>query len=430
MFHVKHHHLVQDLFNVLLSTGYAGTVIQSVSHNKDKIRIELLLPYHVETADFEELLPNIKEEYNATDFKVVQRAGKYITVDFGKTNLSDVPFNTKYIHMDTLEIVLPSAFGECILDFADGSSCHMLNGGTTRMGKTYFLLYVCTMLYVQSRGEIGLFISTTKPKDFYPFEGLAKITKSQDEMSRTLDMIVKEYQRRDTLLNSPDLAKATDAKSVREKYPHMYKHFKPIFVVIDEYARFSDNSAIQDKVIELVETAGYVNVHIIIATQRPDGRTVLSPRIKANLLARICFTTTDSNNSILILDKEGAEKLGRKAGRAIYSDGEFNIIQVPELSYETAEALLNPFKGVDKHDDKLSNKSTQGHHDSELTEKIQSMYQKPVSPDGIQGKQQSNKRMQSNNEKTHSGWFRLANPKGTGKDISLHSKTSTNKDKE
>jgi DNA segregation ATPase FtsK/SpoIIIE-like protein len=175
------------------------------------------------------------------------------------------------------------------------------------MGKTSFLLYLCTILYLQTKGNSDLYITSTKAKDFYPFEGLVTINQTQEQFSTSLDALLTEYQHRNQLLYSPTLTKATDHKSVMKHYPTYAKHFQPIFVIIDEYARFSENKEIQKKVQELVETAGFVNIHIIISTQRPDARTVLNPRIKSNLLARICFTTTDKNNSIVILDQEGGK---------------------------------------------------------------------------------------------------------------------------
>jgi DNA segregation ATPase FtsK/SpoIIIE-like protein len=97
-------------------------------------------------------------------------------------------------------------------------------------------------------------------------------------------------------------------------------------------------------VTEIVETAGFVNIHVIIASQRPDASTVLRPRIRANLLARMAFTTADRKNSEVILDREGAEKLGKIAGRAILNDGGTDTIQVPFLDAVLCDRLLEPYR--------------------------------------------------------------------------------------
>jgi DNA segregation ATPase FtsK/SpoIIIE-like protein len=206
------------------------------------------------------------------------------------------------------------------------------------------------------------------------------IVRTADELEEMLDELILEYKARDMLLYTSAFEKATDAKSVRKHYPSKYSLFRPTFLIIDEYARFSDNKPIQRKVMELVESAGYVNIHVILSSQRPDAKTVLNPRIKANLLARICFTTSDSNNSLVILDTEGAEKLGKIQGRALFLDSDLTEVQVPYLDPQTAYDLLTPYrKDVSyEYTGKNLNESkeeTTGSTNSELTNKIQHLFE-------------------------------------------------------
>jgi DNA segregation ATPase FtsK/SpoIIIE-like protein len=379
--------------------------------------LQLQLPPQKEIADLDLLLNNLKEELKANDVRIVQRIGKRVTIEFGTHDLTNIDFDNKFLHPNTLKVELPSSFGSEIIDFEDGASCHTLNGGAPRMGKTLFLLYLSTILYHQNKGNIELYITSTKGKDFYPLMGLPNVyvsDENEDEISflKTLETIKDEYKRRNTLLYSPVLAKATDSKSVKKLYPHMYHHFKPIFVIIDEYARFNIQP-IHKLVAELVQTAGYVNVHIIIATQRPDARQTLPANIKMGLMTRICFRTADKNNSIVILDEEGAETLPNVKGRAILKDGEKNMIQVPYLSYEKCEELLKPFKGDNKNDEPHQ-ESDKGSTNTKLANKIQNLFKEPDSENFIQPEHQPDKRMQSNNETFINGWYRLASKEGKG----------------
>jgi hypothetical protein len=291
-----------------------------------------------------DILPNLKQEMNCLDVKIGSMNGKYVELIFGKHDIEDVPFIRDYLNMESLKISLISPFGKEIIDFEDGASCHMLNGGSPRMGKTFFLLYLSTMLYVQNHGNIKLYINSPKAKDFYPFQNIKNVHIADDfeSINDALNQMIDEYKARNKLLYSDELKKATDAKSVRKLYPHHFQLFKPMFLLIDEFGRFAQYNDIQEKVMELVETAGFVNVHVVVATQRPDARTVLRPRIKQGLQLRICFRVPDTNNSIVILDSEGAELLPTKEGRAILSDGDKKIIQVPFLDYPECEELLEP----------------------------------------------------------------------------------------
>lgn len=346
---MKRHPIVTKIHNVLLEKKFEGAWINEVIQEDATITVNLHIPEHKEIADLEKILPNLQQEVSATAVKLGKCKGKNVKILFGMKNLAlSIPFDVSMLREHTLQVVFPSAYGEYILDFEDGATCHLLNGGTTRMGKTCFLLYLATSLFLQNKGNLKLFISSAKLKDYFPFEGIPQVQMEKDEtgMNTMLGKIIKEYKRRDNLLYSSQLRKATDAKSVRKLYPEYYQEFEPIFLIIDEYARFAEFPAIQKAVTELVETAGFVNVHVIIASQRPDAGTVLRPRIRANLLCRLAFTTADKKNSEIILDKEGAEKLGKIAGRGLLLDSELHTIQVPYLDPMDCDKLLEPYRSV------------------------------------------------------------------------------------
>jgi hypothetical protein len=411
---MRRHPITKNLYRVLMAMGFEGTYIYQIIKYDYTLNAIIELPPNKEINDLIEILPNIQQQLKATDVKLGKLSGKKVIILFGLNKLDDVPFNNKYIHPDTLKIELPSSYGSSILDFSDGASCHLLNGGAPRMGKTMFLLYVATLLYIQTNQQIELHITSPKAKDFYPLFNLPNITISKDEIEfeSTLDNLITEYKIRNELLYSPQFKKATDAKSIKEHYPDKYYLFKPIFLIIDEYARFSDNRPIQKKVAELVQTAGYVNVHIIIATQRPDARNTLPANVKMGLMARICFKTADKNNSIVILDEEGAELLPNTKGRAILKDGDLNTVQVPHMTYDKCEQLLNPYRKELTNNDTTktptTNESTKRQINPILSNKIQNLFKESDSQIVLQPEQQPNQRNKQSNEASNNGWFRLA----------------------
>jgi hypothetical protein len=71
--------------------------------------------------------------------------------------------------------------------------------------------------------NIKVYINSPKAKDFYPFQGVKNVHIANDfeSINTALDLMIDEYKNRNTLLYSDVLKKATDAKSVRELYPHM-----------------------------------------------------------------------------------------------------------------------------------------------------------------------------------------------------------------
>lgn len=378
---VKRNPIIQRVHNVLLEKGFEGAWINKVYKEGEIMYMHLHLPEAKDYSELDKILPNLQQEVGATAVKYGKRSGKYVELLFGMRELHTINFDKSLLHPDSLQVEFPSAYGKHIIDFADGASCHMLNGGVTRMGKTCFLLYLATCIYLQNNGEVELYISSAKLKDYYPFEGLKGVwmEKDVDGFEKMLDAIIDMYKERNDLLYSPQFRKATDAKSIKKLYPESYHLFKPIFLIVDEYARFAETTAIQKKVTEIVETAGFVNVHVIIASQRPDATTVLKPRIRANLLCRLAFTTADKKNSEVILDREGAEKLGKIAGRGLLVDSDSHVIQIPYIEAPECDKLLEGYRNV---------KDQEGYNHTECTEKFQSVFAQSVSMVNMQGEQQ------------------------------------------
>jgi hypothetical protein len=411
MFGRKRHPIVKQIHNVLLEKKFEGAYINKVYGEEYTLVVNLHLPEHKERADLEKILPNLQQEMGATAIKLGKVSGKNFELLFGMRELENFTFDESMLIADTLQLKFPSAYGEAILDFEDGASCHMLNGGVTRMGKTCFLLYLATSIYLQNKGNIKLYISSAKLKDYYPFEGVQNVTMERDVqgMEYMLGDIIDEYKKRDTLLYSPSFQKATDAKSVRKLYLDKYDLFQPIFVIIDEYARFAESKIVQQMVTEIVETAGFVNIHVIIASQRPDASTVLRPRIRANLLARMAFTTADRKNSEVILDREGAEKLGKIAGRGILNDGDSQVIQVPYLDAVECYKLLEPYRK-----DVSDEQESEGYVDNQTPSQIQSAFSEPDSFDSLLGEFQSNKRSKPGFAEDVFGWEDTTDTEGKG----------------
>lgn len=414
VFLLRKNSITKRIFNVLLDKGFEGTYIHGIHRKDDVMTVNVHLPVHKEQSDLERILPNLQQEMGATAVKLGKTRGKYIEILFGMRKLEKIIFDTKLLHKDTLKVTFPSAYGQHVLDFEDGASCHLLNGGTTRMGKTCFLLYVATTIYVQNEGDVMLYISSAKLKDYYPFDDVPNVKMAKDisGVKTMLEQLLNEYKKRNNLLYSKSLRKATDAKSIRKLYPEQYFKFKPVFLIIDEYARFAKNDDIQDMVTELVETAGFVNIHVIIASQRPDATTVLKPRIRGNLLTRIAFTTADKKNSEIILDREGAENLGRIAGRGILIDSDTHIIQVPFLDVTKCDELLKPYK-LERID--IDDKEAEpGRINHEVTDKIQSMLSQSDSLLELQREQQPHQRSEQSVEAYEFEWSHSTDTEGKG----------------
>lgn len=83
-----------------------------------------------------------------------------------------------------------------------------------------------------------------------------------------------------------------------------------IVVIIDEMAdlMMTSKKEAEGAITRLAQKSRAVGIHVIVATQRPSTN-VITGVLKGNLPTRIAFTVASNQDSRVILDKAGAEKL-------------------------------------------------------------------------------------------------------------------------
>lgn len=257
------------------------------------------------------------------------------------------------------ELSLPyyTPYGVRYLDFSGDSTCHLIVAGATRMGKTVFLRLLFAHLIVATGGKIKFLYINNKLEDYYPLAGTLQLPHPAETIDEAFDVLREariEIDRRKAVLRAS--RDAVNVKQYNEKHPE--NQIPPLFIVFDEYGRFAESEELQEIVTEIAETAGYLDVHLVIATQRPDATTVLKPRIRANILTRVCFQTADENNSKIVVHTSEAHHLGEIRGRAIILDGLPQLAQIPYISEDRAMELLQPFRSDENEQSRQEDSGT------------------------------------------------------------------------
>lgn len=187
---------------------------------------------------------------------------------------------------------------------------HLLIAGQTGSGKSAMMNTLLTsLLYRCSPSELKLILVDPKQVEFTPYSDiphlLTPVITEPEKCISALKWAVAEMERR--LKTFAGVSKRNIAEynliAGDEKMPY-------IVVVIDELADLMMMAArdVEALIVRIAQKARAAGIHLVLATQRPSV-DVITGLIKANVPARIAFTTASQVDSRTIIDQIGAEKL-------------------------------------------------------------------------------------------------------------------------
>ena len=183
---------------------------------------------------------------------------------------------------------------------------HLLIAGTTGAGKSTLLhnllINIC-LYYAKKSRPINLFVLDAKGSEFNNYKGMSCLSyiDNTSQSIFALNWLCEEMDRR---------YKGTST------YPN-----SDIFVIIDELAdlMLTSKYKVEESIVRLAQKGRACGIHLIVATQRPTI-DVCTGLIKANMPTRIALKTASVRDSIVILDRKGAEQL-QGYGDAILKEG-------------------------------------------------------------------------------------------------------------
>ena len=111
-----------------------------------------------------------------------------------------------------------------------------------------------------------------------------------------------------------------------------------ILVIADEFSDLMvvSKKAVENGIVRIAQLGRAAGIHLIISTQQPTVNTVTG-LIKANIACRIALKTATVSNSMVILDRKGAERLTGKGDALLKLPGEVNPIRFQAPLIETAD---------------------------------------------------------------------------------------------
>ncbi len=187
---------------------------------------------------------------------------------------------------------------------------HLLIAGQTGSGKSVMINTVLTsLLYRSSPSDLKLILVDPKQVELTPYNDiphlLTPVINEPEKCISALKWAVAEMERRLRAMAGVGKRNIGEYNNLKKEEGMPY-----IVIVIDELADLMMMAArdVESLVVRLAQKARATGIHLILATQRPSV-DVITGLIKANVPARVAFTTASQVDSRTIIDQVGAEKL-------------------------------------------------------------------------------------------------------------------------
>lgn len=207
-----------------------------------------------------------------------------------------------------------------ILDLAQERN--LLIAGSVTSGKTKFVnAIIASMVMCYQPDELKIILDDVTRVELLSYNGLPHLVRPVvTQLEETLEAIGWL----DAEIHSRYRKMSTAEVSNIEGYNHKNKKDKMAYLVFVIY-ELSDlmigkRSSAEPIICRIAQSGPDAGIHMIIATQRPE-RAVLTPNLKAQFPARICFHVVAAEDSRAILDMDGAEKLKEESEMLYLSSG-------------------------------------------------------------------------------------------------------------
>lgn len=301
----------------------------------------LYLPVGLELNDFLKLKNALEQQINKkTDIKY---QNGFIEIQFINKDLDNkIPYNLPKRNPEIKSLVIP--VGESIKDTVcinTDDIPHTLICGTTGSGKSVAVRSILTSVIATYQEELDLFLIDFKQVELSAFSRVKQckcFIRNPYEASKKIEELMEECDRRYSKFFECGVNNIFD---YNKKNPNSKMKIQAIFIEEFVMMQLAGKQAMNTlKIFASLSRAS--GQYLFLSCQRPDN-TVIDNVLKACLGNRLIFRTEDSKNSIICLDREGAEKL-RGEGHAILKQGaKTTELQAYWLSLEDAKEYIKPY---------------------------------------------------------------------------------------
>lgn len=213
---------------------------------------------------------------------------------------------------------------------------HVLIAGASGSGKTIFLhSFIASITCYSSNAQFVLI--DAKQTEFAKWANLDKLNRlaapiitDAKTAAGYLRAAVDEMNRRFARLKALGLRDNSRGT------------FGELVIIVDELAdlMLQNRAEIEKPLVLIAQKGRAAGVHLVLATQRPTVN-IVTGLIKANIPMRVCFSVASVRDSVVMLDRKGAEKLrGRGDALVQFPDGSRVHLQAPYFNPDKIADIL------------------------------------------------------------------------------------------
>ena len=187
---------------------------------------------------------------------------------------------------------------------------HLLLAGQTGSGKSVGInILLTSLLYRNSPSDLKLILVDPKQVELGPYNDiphlLTPVITSPEKCVSALKWTVAEMERRLRAFATVGKRNIAEYNALKDQPTMPF-----IIIIIDELADLMMVASrdVEALIVRVAQKSRAAGIHLVLATQRPSV-DVITGLIKANIPARLAFTTASHIDSRTILDQIGAEKL-------------------------------------------------------------------------------------------------------------------------
>ncbi|MDJ0837637.1 MAG: DNA translocase FtsK [Acidobacteriota bacterium] len=242
---------------------------------------------------------------------------------------------------------------------------HLLIAGQTGSGKSVGInAMICSILMRCSPVECKFIMIDPKMVELGMYTDIphlmTPVVTDPHDAANALKWAVDEMERRYRLLASHHVrnlehynksVRAGDIEAEPGEEPLVPLPF--VVVVIDEMADLMmvARGEVEESIARLAQKSRAIGIHLILATQRPSV-DIITGVIKSNLPSRLAYRVAQRNDSRIILDSNGADKLLGKGDGLFLGPGTARLVRIhaPYLSESEVMDLVKFLKNQGKPD--------------------------------------------------------------------------------